>query len=112
MPGKRIGLDELDISILKEIEENPLTSKREIGRKLDTPDTTVHLRIKRMKNLGLFTLDYSTIYSTIMHEEDISRKLDQLITVLKSKVKHQDIVIEKLNARLLKIEEKYRFIFE
>ena len=46
-------LDELDIKILRILQENCKLSTREMASQLDVPITTVYSRIKRLEGLGL-----------------------------------------------------------
>lgn len=46
-------LDEKDLEILKILEENADLTTRQISKKTNIPITTVHNRIKKMKNSGI-----------------------------------------------------------
>ena len=48
-----IKLDKKDIKILELLQENCKTSMRVIARKIGSPLTTVHAKIKRMEKLGI-----------------------------------------------------------
>jgi len=48
-----IGLDELDITILIELEENARISFSELARRLETPHTTIRDRIRKMEESGV-----------------------------------------------------------
>ena len=50
---EEIKLDEKDIQILKLLQENCKGSMRKIARAVNSPITTVHAKIKRMKKLGI-----------------------------------------------------------
>jgi len=48
-----IGLDELDIAILIELEGNARISFSELARRLETPHTTIRDRIRKMEDSGV-----------------------------------------------------------
>ena len=48
-----IGLDELDIAILIELEQNARVSFSELARRLETPHTTIRDRIRKMEDSGV-----------------------------------------------------------
>lgn len=89
------GLDNLDIAILRELQKDCRTSVQIIAKKVKTPSSTVHYRIKRLEeqeyingyyvnlNPGKVGKDYITImqvravYKQNYHE-DIGKKLAKL----------------------------------
>jgi DNA-binding Lrp family transcriptional regulator len=48
-----MDIDEIDITILKEIQEDSRTSYRDIAKRLGLSVGTVHNRVKKMTNLGV-----------------------------------------------------------
>lgn len=48
-------IDDLDVAILKELQENGRASYRELGRKFGVPHTTVFTRASRLEGVGVDT---------------------------------------------------------
>lgn len=46
-------LDEIDLKLLRILQENPRASLREISRKLDLPKATAHYRLKKLESSGI-----------------------------------------------------------
>ncbi|MFN3267969.1 MAG: Lrp/AsnC family transcriptional regulator [Zestosphaera sp.] len=49
--SKNVRLDEVDLSILRCIQESPKTRIREIASKLGLPKSTVYYRMKKLEEL-------------------------------------------------------------
>jgi len=47
-----VSLDERDLEILRMLQEDAKTPANEIGKRIDSPVTTVYSRIKRLEGLG------------------------------------------------------------
>ncbi|MEM4481778.1 MAG: Lrp/AsnC family transcriptional regulator [Desulfurococcaceae archaeon] len=45
--------DELDLDILREIEENPRAGIRDLAKKLKTPKSTIYYRMKKLERSGV-----------------------------------------------------------
>ncbi len=81
MVERIITLDELDIEILRLIAENCDMSAREIAKKLGKSPTTIVLRLRKLRNLGILKgcharIDYSRLgYNiTILLHLDVEPK--------------------------------------
>jgi DNA-binding Lrp family transcriptional regulator len=48
-----MDIDEIDIAIMKEVQEDSKTSYRDIAKKLGLSVGTVHNRVKKMSNMGI-----------------------------------------------------------
>jgi len=51
--GRRVEIDDVDITILREIQEDFRTSYRDMAKKLDLSVGTVHNRIKKLTEMGV-----------------------------------------------------------
>lgn len=71
-----IKLDEKDIKILGLLQENCKTSMKKIARKIGSPITTVHAKIKKMEKLGIIKG-----YKAILNGKKLDRKTAAYILV-------------------------------
>jgi DNA-binding Lrp family transcriptional regulator len=60
MPAKTL-LDELDIAILKELQDECRTPLQEIADKVGAPTSTVHYRLKRLERAGIIEGYYAKL---------------------------------------------------
>ncbi|HHQ44511.1 MAG TPA: Lrp/AsnC family transcriptional regulator [Candidatus Altiarchaeales archaeon] len=66
-------LDNLDLDILKHMQDNSRISLRQLGQKLETPHTTVFTRVKRLEKNGFIKK-----FSAILHPQDLGLKIGVL----------------------------------
>jgi Lrp/AsnC family transcriptional regulator for asnA, asnC and gidA len=67
-------MDQLDIEIIKNLQENARTSLRDIGEKLDRPHTTIHSRLKKIVSEGIIKN-----YTAIVHPHKLGLKVAYII---------------------------------
>lgn len=67
-------LDELDLSIIKNLQDDGRMSFRELGRKLDVPHTTVFTRVQRLKRKGIIKK-----FSAILHPHEVGGKINLIV---------------------------------
>jgi Lrp/AsnC family transcriptional regulator for asnA, asnC and gidA len=48
-----VEVDEVDLNILSSLQENSRTPFTKIAEKLGVSDATIHLRVKKMEDMGL-----------------------------------------------------------
>lgn len=66
-------LDNLDLDILKHMQENARISLRQLGDKLKKPHTTVFTRVRRLEKAGMIKK-----FSAILHPHDLGLKIGVL----------------------------------
>ena len=59
--GKKTLLDELDIGILKELQQECRSPLQEIASKVGAPTSTVHYRLKRLEKTGIIKGYYAMV---------------------------------------------------
>jgi len=67
-------MDELDIEIIKNLQENARKSLRTIGDSLNKPHTTIHSRLKKIESDGIIK-----DYTAILNPHKIGLKIGYLI---------------------------------
>lgn len=75
-------LDETDLKIISILKDNSRTTIRDICRMIGLPDTTVHFRIKKMKESGV--IKAFTIITDLESGEIPRMTRDTLIEVIKA----------------------------
>ncbi|MFH1788505.1 MAG: Lrp/AsnC family transcriptional regulator [Candidatus Altiarchaeota archaeon] len=67
-------LDNLDLTILKNLQENGRMSFRELGRKLDVPHTTVFTRVERLKKKGVIKK-----FAALLHPHELGGQINLIV---------------------------------
>lgn len=67
---KKVKIDDLDVKILKHLQQDARVSLRELGRKLNTPHTTVFTRVERLVLLGVIPK-----FSAILHPHELGLQM-------------------------------------
>ncbi|MCS7094856.1 MAG: Lrp/AsnC family transcriptional regulator [Thaumarchaeota archaeon] len=80
--SKDVELDELDVTILKELIEDGRSSFREIAKKLNTSVGTVASRVKRMESMGVIRG-----YTALIDAEKLGFELTAITSVTVSRGK-------------------------
>jgi Lrp/AsnC family transcriptional regulator for asnA, asnC and gidA len=69
-------IDAVDLNILSFLQENSRTPFTKIAEKLRVSDATIHLRVKKMEELGLIEK-----YTIIINEEDIGKPVTTYVLI-------------------------------
>lgn len=67
-------LDELDLTILKHLQEDGRLSFRELGRRLNIPHTTVFTRVERLKKRGVIKK-----FAAILHPHELGGQINMIV---------------------------------
>ena len=67
-------LDELDLTILKNLQEDGRLSFRELGRRLNIPHTTVFTRVERLKKRGVIKK-----FAAILHPHELGGQINMIV---------------------------------
>jgi len=67
---KKVKIDELDIDIIKHLQQDARVSLRELGKRLNTPHTTVFTRVERLVLLGVIKK-----FSAILHPPELGLQI-------------------------------------
>ena len=90
-------IDEVDLTILASLQENARTPFTKIAEKLGVSDATIHLRVKKMEELGVIEK-----YTLIINEEAIGKPV---ITYVLIRV--DPSTVEEVCRRLMDLEDVY-----
>lgn len=66
--------DQLDLTILKHLQDDGRLSFRELGRKLDIPHTTVFTRVERLKKKGVIKK-----FAAILHPHELGGQINVIV---------------------------------
>lgn len=69
LPGDQSMLDELDLGVIKALQENGRMSFREISRRLSAPEATIRSRLSRLENSGAMQLVAITDSTSLLPEK-------------------------------------------
>jgi Lrp/AsnC family transcriptional regulator for asnA, asnC and gidA len=69
-------IDEVDLNILSSLQENSRTPFTKIAGKLGVSDATIHLRVKKMEELGLIEK-----YTIIVNEKEIGQPVTTYVLI-------------------------------
>ncbi len=95
MSSKR--LDEIDMKLLKILQENAKTSYSKISKMLGVSEATVHLRIKKLKDMGIIKK-----FQAIIDPEKVGKGVMAIIAITAEPKK-----FDKVLASLAKIDDIY-----
>ncbi len=70
----KMKIDNLDLAIIKHLQEDARLSFRELGRKLGVPHTTVFTRAERLVELGIIKN-----FSAILHPHDLGLQIGFIV---------------------------------
>jgi DNA-binding Lrp family transcriptional regulator len=70
----KMKIDELDLNIIKHLQEDARLSFRELGQKLNIPHTTVFTRAERLVDKGVIKN-----FSAILHPQDLGLQIGYII---------------------------------
>jgi len=70
------GIDEVDVHILSSLQENARTPFTKIAETLGVSDATIHLRVKKMEELGLIEK-----YTIILNEEEVGKPVTTYVLI-------------------------------
>jgi DNA-binding Lrp family transcriptional regulator len=90
------GLDKLDIAILRELQKDCRTSVQIIAKKVKTPSSTVHYRIKRLEEQ-----EYINGYYVNLNPEKIGK---EYLTIMQVKAVYGQNYHEETGNKLAKLE--------
>jgi len=91
-----VKIDEIDLSILKELQNDARKSLKEIAEKVGVAEGTVYNRINKMKSLGIIkkfipVLDYSLLGYDITAIIGVSAEGGQLVEIEKEIAKEKSV---------------------
>jgi len=69
-----VKIDQLDLSIIKHLQEDARLSFRELGQKLNVPHTTVFTRAERLVDRGIIKN-----FSAILHPHDLGLQIGYIL---------------------------------
>jgi len=90
-------LDEIDMKLLKILQENAKTSYSKISKMLGVSEATVHLRIKKLKDMGIIKK-----FQAIIDPEKVGKGVMAIIAITAEPKK-----FDKVLASLAKIDDIY-----
>jgi Lrp/AsnC family transcriptional regulator for asnA, asnC and gidA len=93
----RKTIDKVDVNILSMLQDDARTPFTKIADKLKVSDATIHLRVKKMENMGLIEK-----YTIIVNEEEIGKPITTYILI-----RINPGTVEQVCNALLQIEEVY-----
>lgn len=92
-----VKIDEIDLSILKELQNDARKSLKEIAEKVGVAEGTVYNRINKMKSMGIIkrfipVLDYSLLGYDITAIVGVSAEGGQLVEIEKEIAKDKSVI--------------------
>jgi Lrp/AsnC family transcriptional regulator for asnA, asnC and gidA len=90
-------IDEVDMNILSMLQDDARTPFTKIAKKLNVSDATIHLRVKKMENMGLIEK-----YTIVVNEEGLGKPITSYILI-----RINPGTVEQVCNELLQFDEVY-----
>ena len=93
----KTGIDEVDLNILSSLQENSRTPFTKIAEKLGVSDATIHLRVKKMEDMGLIEK-----YTIIINDKEIGQPVTTYVLI-----RVDPGTVENVCMNLMELEDVY-----